>query len=1285
MPIKIRNRFQINQFSANIQQTTNRHTQANLGNGTSVLVYANNNTPTSWDIYGRIFNLDGTSSGNEFRINQNVTGSQIDPVVTNLGNNDFATFWFGPTDSSNSNILGRVYRSLTQTFENEFVVNTVPDSGQHGYPDVVKLNNGNYLVTWDKNSTTTDNFDIWMAQLNSTMNLVPGTEVRVNSYAPGRQRFPHVASLTNGNFIITWEDQSGRDGGAEGVYARPFYQNGTAITDDVRINTFVNGSQTRQSIANLIDNRAIVTWVSQNQKNDGTSDVYGAILDSQANKANGADIPVNIYSVGDQWASSVTGLDDGSFVVGWSSTGSTQNGCYYAHFTVNGASFSTVVNETLSQSFSGQDCINSGIYQLSDKTLLHVFQNGDDSFGQRYTASAIVTNTSQTITYKLDSFVATDLNPIIITSPAELPADVIVQATISLPSETGQIVSKASNAALIGFDQTLSQWKASGTLTQVNTLLTELQYEAVPEYFSQFRAPLKITFSSGGNTLEYNNQLTIQHEHENIIGDPVSLSDTVLVYQSIQHQYPRSIVSFNDGSYAIVYLDGGTNDINDGNQFYVTSIHVKKFSSNGVTLIGDTQVDSFDRVYGSDGYKISPVLIARDDGGFYVFWSAKNVKGDYDIYYSRYSATGSAIVQKNTVNVDFSITSADQTYVNACKLSTRDIVIIWQTRDSANTNYELRGRMYHEDIGPVNNNEFAVSSDSSRDQVQPKIEKLAGNKFVVAWGDNRTNLSVSKIYARVFSTTQGNVQAISDDYDLSILANDGSLTNPVLTSFSNNRIFAAWYNPRAEVYGQLAALTNTDSIATCKIVDGLQHISNQQFYTGAGDQSIGKLLDGGSLITFAYITPSNLRIFAQPQNAKGQMILKQFRVDQEDLGVQARPFSTYLSDNSLVATWQAINKTAGRVDWDVVMRRFAGRMIFDGIQQVNVQNATAITELQPISIKLPVLPANVKVNATISLSDKLAGQINSKNTNSALLGFDTTSGQWRASGNLNDVNELLRNLTFTPDASYSGSVHTRVHVQTIQNNKITDGRVETFTLRTSSNNSGGSSTNNAITIGAAVAAFGVVALIALAIYYVWRRRRQEMPDRRTEAGPYIALMPLTNSSQRVASEYDDADGEVAPSTKIPHEMTTFLSITEDNALRALTNNMQNILERGLYAYIPDLGSGSQSNRIDDITSLINDWLALEREKEETNSTDKIRHDIGNKMAGIQIEIQELKKLIESQAHYYSFFYTKYESQKEMLQRKIASQLDALNLLGQTVHEVKIKLRDDQTVQYNPHR
>jgi hypothetical protein len=145
----------------------------------------------------------------------------------------------------------------------------------------------------------------------------------VNTWTTGSQRFPSIASLSNGGFVVVW-DSWGQDGSGWGVYGQRFDANGNKVGSEFQVNTWTTNNQGIPSIASLSNGGFVVVWQSDGQDGSGWG-VYGQRFDSNGNKV-GSEFQVNTWTTDDQLEPSITSLPNGGFVVVWQS-GCVVKGC----------------------------------------------------------------------------------------------------------------------------------------------------------------------------------------------------------------------------------------------------------------------------------------------------------------------------------------------------------------------------------------------------------------------------------------------------------------------------------------------------------------------------------------------------------------------------------------------------------------------------------------------------------------------------------------------------------------------------------------------------------------------------------------------------------------------------------------------------------------------------------------------------------------------------------------------------------------------------------------------
>ena len=144
----------------------------------------------------------------------------------------------------------------------------------------------------------------------------------VNTETSGDQGEPTTVQLGDGGWVTVWTS-SGQDGDGDGVYGQRYRSNGTAVGVEFSINTNWTSDQNNADVAALNDGGWVVTWTSSSQDGDGQGiyaqryDVNGNAVDMAGNTGGSTEFRVNSHTVSNQFQSSVTALADGGWLVTW--------------------------------------------------------------------------------------------------------------------------------------------------------------------------------------------------------------------------------------------------------------------------------------------------------------------------------------------------------------------------------------------------------------------------------------------------------------------------------------------------------------------------------------------------------------------------------------------------------------------------------------------------------------------------------------------------------------------------------------------------------------------------------------------------------------------------------------------------------------------------------------------------------------------------------------------------------------------------------------------------------
>ncbi len=187
-------------------------------------------------------------------------------------------------------------------------------------------------------------------------------DVLVNTTTAGNQRDSNLASLVDGNIVAVWNSEN-QDGSGWGVYGQIMNQNGEKVGSEFRVNSETNNDQDEPSVAALNDGGFVVTWTSSGQDGSGTG-IYSKIYNADGSVRSG-EAQVNTTSANNQYQSDVATTSSGYFVT-WTSNSQdgSDDGIYGKYYDSNG---NTLVDEfrvntttALDQRYSRAEQLDNG-------------------------------------------------------------------------------------------------------------------------------------------------------------------------------------------------------------------------------------------------------------------------------------------------------------------------------------------------------------------------------------------------------------------------------------------------------------------------------------------------------------------------------------------------------------------------------------------------------------------------------------------------------------------------------------------------------------------------------------------------------------------------------------------------------------------------------------------------------------------------------------------------------------------------------------------------------------
>ena len=125
----------------------------------------------------------------------------------------------------------------------------------------------------------------------SASGVAVGPEFRVPSLTGANQDYAHVASLSDGGFVITWQDYAGYDGSSYGVFAQRYDAAGVAQGGQFVLSTYTESTQFHEAVCAYSGGFAAV-WSSVNPAAGGYHDIYLQRWNNDGTKA-GAELLVS--------------------------------------------------------------------------------------------------------------------------------------------------------------------------------------------------------------------------------------------------------------------------------------------------------------------------------------------------------------------------------------------------------------------------------------------------------------------------------------------------------------------------------------------------------------------------------------------------------------------------------------------------------------------------------------------------------------------------------------------------------------------------------------------------------------------------------------------------------------------------------------------------------------------------------------------------------------------------------------------------------------------------------
>ncbi|WP_419195274.1 DUF4347 domain-containing protein, partial [Novipirellula herctigrandis] len=228
---------------------------------------------------------------------------------------------------------------------------------------VAIANNGDYVVVWSSKAQDTSGWGVYGQRFDKDGSALGG-EFRVTQTDTNDEQWASVAMNSTGEFVVTWT-ANGQDGSSHGVYARAYDATGTAVTNELLVNSTTSGEQKNSSIGMDSLGNFVVMW-----QGEGIGDANGIFVrrfNADGTARDAAEVLVNTSTASIQYDAAISVNAHGDFVITWDDPG----GFHFRRFSNAGIPQGTQTNVD-----SSVNAGNGSIALHDDGSFVAVWRDG---------------------------------------------------------------------------------------------------------------------------------------------------------------------------------------------------------------------------------------------------------------------------------------------------------------------------------------------------------------------------------------------------------------------------------------------------------------------------------------------------------------------------------------------------------------------------------------------------------------------------------------------------------------------------------------------------------------------------------------------------------------------------------------------------------------------------------------------------------------------------------------------------------------------------------------------
>jgi Ca2+-binding RTX toxin-like protein len=340
----------------------------------------------------RLYQISASADPWEFRVNTTTLGHQGDPRVAVLADGGWVVSWTDsppdPTDWSlptppsvvrfqrydaNGNLVGQETMAGTRS------------EGFQSEASVIALAGGGWVVAWTASSGSFANSvnDVYARVFPVTG--LGGSDIKINNDGLTGNITPTLAALQDGGWLATWACSTG-------IYGQRHSASGQAVGSAFKVS---QATLVKPAVTGLTDGGWLVSWT--HWPTDNNAEILARRYLASGDAAGDA-FQVNTYTDGMQISPTVTGLNDGGWLVVWQSNGQDAGadgasaGIYAQRYSANGVAMGSEfrVNTHLAneQSLPAVTRLTDGGWLVTWQSLAQeTVEMAYGVYGRRYSAT----------------------------------------------------------------------------------------------------------------------------------------------------------------------------------------------------------------------------------------------------------------------------------------------------------------------------------------------------------------------------------------------------------------------------------------------------------------------------------------------------------------------------------------------------------------------------------------------------------------------------------------------------------------------------------------------------------------------------------------------------------------------------------------------------------------------------------------------------------------------------------------------------------------------------------